>query len=179
MFGMGLPPLVAPAPSSSSGKDGTLLQSPVQESDNEDNELNGERDGGECERFQAKTLECRDCGRNFVFTAEDQRLMAKRGFTQDRSRCTACAQLKKNRFSARPADADGQRGPTKGKGGGKGKGKGKGKSGGKGKGCSGHGSDDAPERLRNLCQPFQLGACKRGSACKFMHVLERFRHMLD
>jgi CxxC-x17-CxxC domain-containing protein len=36
------------------------------------------------------TLQCRDCGRDFVFTAGEQEFFASRGFTNQPSRCPEC-----------------------------------------------------------------------------------------
>ncbi|HMM22373.1 MAG TPA: zinc-ribbon domain containing protein [Selenomonadales bacterium] len=40
--------------------------------------------------FQDKTLICRDCGAEFVFTASEQEFFAEKGFTNNPSRCPAC-----------------------------------------------------------------------------------------
>lgn len=40
--------------------------------------------------FQDKTLTCRECGAEFVFTASEQEFFAEKGFTNDPSRCFAC-----------------------------------------------------------------------------------------
>ncbi|BBB92585.1 MAG TPA: zinc-ribbon domain containing protein [Methylomusa anaerophila] len=40
--------------------------------------------------FQDKTLICRDCGAEFLFTASEQEFYAEKGFTNDPSRCPAC-----------------------------------------------------------------------------------------
>ena len=36
------------------------------------------------------TLQCRDCGRDFVFTAGEQEFYASRGFTNSPTRCPEC-----------------------------------------------------------------------------------------
>ncbi|MEN6567383.1 MAG: zinc-ribbon domain containing protein [Veillonellales bacterium] len=40
--------------------------------------------------FQDKTLTCRDCGAEFVFTASEQKFFVENGFTNEPSRCPAC-----------------------------------------------------------------------------------------
>ncbi|MGD0153989.1 MAG: zinc-ribbon domain containing protein [Thermacetogeniaceae bacterium] len=48
--------------------------------------------------FQDKTLTCRDCGNEFVFSASEQEFFAEREFTNDPSRCPECrASRKQNR----------------------------------------------------------------------------------
>ena len=37
-----------------------------------------------------KTLTCRDCGQNFVFTTGEQEFFASKGFTNEPSRCPEC-----------------------------------------------------------------------------------------
>lgn len=40
--------------------------------------------------FQDKTLTCRDCGMEFVFTASEQEFFAEKGFENAPSRCPSC-----------------------------------------------------------------------------------------
>ena len=40
--------------------------------------------------FQDKTLTCRDCGQNFVFTSGEQDFYATRGLTNEPGRCPDC-----------------------------------------------------------------------------------------
>jgi CxxC-x17-CxxC domain-containing protein len=40
--------------------------------------------------MQDKTLTCRDCGQEFVFTVGEQEFFAQKGFTNEPSRCPAC-----------------------------------------------------------------------------------------
>jgi CxxC-x17-CxxC domain-containing protein len=40
--------------------------------------------------YTDKTLTCRDCGREFPFTAGEQEFYASRGFTNEPSRCPDC-----------------------------------------------------------------------------------------
>ena len=43
-----------------------------------------------------KTLTCRDCGANFVFTESEQNFYAEKGFTNEPQRCPACRAARKN-----------------------------------------------------------------------------------
>lgn len=45
--------------------------------------------------FQDKTLTCRDCGAEFVFTAGEQEFFAEKGFTNEPGRCLPCRQSRK------------------------------------------------------------------------------------
>ncbi|HWQ11859.1 MAG TPA: zinc-ribbon domain containing protein [Roseiflexaceae bacterium] len=45
--------------------------------------------------FANKTLTCRDCGMDFVFTAGEQEFYAQKGFTNEPSRCPSCRQAYK------------------------------------------------------------------------------------
>ena len=40
--------------------------------------------------YADKTLTCRDCGTQFVFTAGEQEFYAQKGFTNEPTRCTSC-----------------------------------------------------------------------------------------
>ena len=40
--------------------------------------------------YTDKTLTCRDCNQEFVFTTGEQEFFASRGFTNEPSRCPAC-----------------------------------------------------------------------------------------
>ena len=52
--------------------------------------------------YRDQNCYCRDCGRLFILTAEQQQQLAAKGFaTVAKSRCAACAKHKKNRFGAR------------------------------------------------------------------------------
>ncbi len=46
---------------------------------------------------QDRTLTCRDCGQEFVFTASEQEFFAQRGFMNDPSRCPECRAARKAR----------------------------------------------------------------------------------
>lgn len=45
--------------------------------------------------FQDKTLKCRDCGKDFVFTAGEQEFYQSKGFTNEPVRCADCRRAKK------------------------------------------------------------------------------------
>ena len=47
--------------------------------------------------FQDKTLTCRDCGAEFVFTAAEQEFYAEKGFTNEPGRCPDCRRARKER----------------------------------------------------------------------------------
>jgi CxxC-x17-CxxC domain-containing protein len=46
--------------------------------------------------YEDKTLVCRDCGNEFVFTAGEQEFYAERGFTNAPKSCRECRMAKKN-----------------------------------------------------------------------------------
>ena len=50
--------------------------------------------------YQDKTLVCRDCGQEFVFTAGEQEFYAEKGFQNEPTRCKACRIARKNARSA-------------------------------------------------------------------------------
>ena len=45
--------------------------------------------------YADKTLTCRDCGMDFVFTAGEQEFYAQKGFTNEPTRCPTCRQARK------------------------------------------------------------------------------------
>lgn len=47
-----------------------------------------------------KTLTCRDCGSQFLFTEGEQEFYARRGFTNEPSRCPDCRAAHKSRRAA-------------------------------------------------------------------------------
>jgi CxxC-x17-CxxC domain-containing protein len=53
--------------------------------------------------FEDRTLACRDCGEQFVFTAGEQSFFASKGLVNDPTRCPPC------RSTAKRARADGVR----------------------------------------------------------------------
>jgi len=46
--------------------------------------------------YEDKTLKCKDCGEEFVFTAGEQEFYAERGFQNEPQRCKACRDARKN-----------------------------------------------------------------------------------
>ena len=50
--------------------------------------------------FEDKTLVCKDCGKEFVWTAGEQEFYAEKGFVNEPQRCKACRDARKN--NARP-----------------------------------------------------------------------------
>lgn len=46
--------------------------------------------------FEDKTLVCKECGNEFVFTAGEQEFYAERGFQNEPQRCKACRDARKN-----------------------------------------------------------------------------------
>lgn len=46
--------------------------------------------------IEDKTLTCRDCGQEFVFTAGEQEFYAEKGFTNEPTRCKDCRNARKN-----------------------------------------------------------------------------------
>lgn len=45
--------------------------------------------------YEDKTLVCKDCGNEFVFTAGEQEFYAERGFQNEPQRCKACRDARK------------------------------------------------------------------------------------
>ncbi|MGE5381266.1 MAG: zinc-ribbon domain containing protein [Methylocystaceae bacterium] len=46
--------------------------------------------------YSDKTLTCKDCGREFVFSASEQEFYAEKGFTNEPGRCPECRAARKN-----------------------------------------------------------------------------------
>lgn len=56
--------------------------------------------------FEDKTLQCRDCGAEFVFSAGEQEFYAEKGFENEPARCPECRAAKRaarrnNEYGAR------------------------------------------------------------------------------
>ncbi len=51
--------------------------------------------------YQDKTLVCKDCGAEFVFTAGEQQFYAEKGFENEPQRCKECRNARKNNAGAR------------------------------------------------------------------------------
>lgn len=56
---------------------------------------------------QDKTLTCRDCGQEFVFSASEQDFYAEKGFQNEPSRCPACRQARKQQTGGRRSNTGG------------------------------------------------------------------------
>lgn len=46
--------------------------------------------------YTDKTLKCKDCGADFIFTAGEQQFYAEKGFENEPQRCKACRDARKN-----------------------------------------------------------------------------------
>ena len=46
--------------------------------------------------YEDKTLVCKDCGEEFVFTAGEQEFYAEKGFQNEPTRCKECRVARKN-----------------------------------------------------------------------------------
>ncbi|MGI6345237.1 MAG: zinc-ribbon domain containing protein [Bacillota bacterium] len=51
--------------------------------------------------YEDKTLVCRDCGKEFVFTAGEQEFYASRGFQNEPGRCPECRAARKAQNTGR------------------------------------------------------------------------------
>lgn len=49
--------------------------------------------------FEDKTLVCKDCSKDFVFTAGEQEFYSTKGFQNEPSRCKECRDSKKAQFN--------------------------------------------------------------------------------
>ena len=64
--------------------------------------------------FEDKTLQCKDCGADFIFTSGEQEFYAEKGFVNEPQRCKACRDAKKSAsrnketFTAVCADCGGE-----------------------------------------------------------------------
>ena len=46
--------------------------------------------------YNDKTMTCKDCGSEFIFTAGEQEFFAEKGFTNEPQRCPSCRAARKN-----------------------------------------------------------------------------------
>ncbi len=51
--------------------------------------------------FSDKTLVCKDCGQEFIFTAGEQEFHAEKGFTNEPQRCKTCRDERKGSRNTR------------------------------------------------------------------------------
>jgi len=100
--------------------------------------------------MEDKTLECRDCSAEFVFTVGEQDFFKDKGFDKKPTRCGECKTVKKARFDEGGGGGGGGRGSFRG-----------GFGGDLGGGCNG---------VRGtVCCALQNGECTRGDGCRFSH----------
>jgi len=51
--------------------------------------------------MQDKTLSCKDCGSEFLFTVQEQEFYAEKGFQNEPARCLSCRRARKQQTSDR------------------------------------------------------------------------------
>lgn len=51
--------------------------------------------------FQDKTIACKDCGQEFIFTASEQEFFAEKGFNNEPQRCKSCRSARKGNNNSR------------------------------------------------------------------------------
>jgi len=49
--------------------------------------------------FQDKTIVCKECGEEFVFTVGEQEFYAEKGFENEPARCKGCRDVRKQRMA--------------------------------------------------------------------------------
>lgn len=54
--------------------------------------------------MEDKTLVCKDCGKEFVFTVGEQEFFKEKGFDNDPVRCPECRRARKNQRNDRNFD---------------------------------------------------------------------------
>lgn len=59
--------------------------------------------------YTDKNLTCQDCGKTFVFSADDQAFHAEKGYQNDPKRCPDCRQSRRNSSSSRGGSSFGGR----------------------------------------------------------------------
>lgn len=55
---------------------------------------------------QDKTLTCRDCGDEFIFSASEQEFYAEKGFTNEPGRCPQCRAARKQNAGGRGGNSN-------------------------------------------------------------------------
>jgi CxxC-x17-CxxC domain-containing protein len=68
--------------------------------------------------FVDKTLTCRDCRMDFVFTAGEQEFYASKGFVNEPTRCPSCRQARKSSSSGGGGSREDRGAPRQAAGGG-------------------------------------------------------------
>jgi len=58
--------------------------------------------------FQDKTLVCKDCGNEFVFTAGEQEFYAEKGFQNEPARCKDCRSSRKSQYNGSSSGSKGR-----------------------------------------------------------------------
>ena len=53
--------------------------------------------------YTDKTINCKDCGAEFTFTAGEQEFYAEKGFKNEPARCKNCRDKKKTERGVKPA----------------------------------------------------------------------------
>lgn len=59
----------------------------------------GNNQGGSFLMFVDKILSCKECGRDFDFTASEQEFYAQKGFTNEPGRCPECRAARKSQMN--------------------------------------------------------------------------------
>lgn len=60
--------------------------------------------------MEDKTLVCKECGSEFVFTVQEQQFYAEKGFQNEPARCLTCRRARKQQMNSRSkADGRGER----------------------------------------------------------------------
>ncbi|GDX62160.1 zinc-binding protein [Candidatus Levyibacteriota bacterium] len=59
--------------------------------------------------FQDQTLNCKDCGNPFTWTASEQEFYQQKGFQNAPVRCPSCRAAKKQRMDSRGGESSGPR----------------------------------------------------------------------
>ena len=103
MFAMALPTAMPSMPDAAMPPIAPRLSAKKRKATGEQESLDTKEAGAAQEdpQFRARSVDCRDCGHPFVFSASEQRRLADLGFQAVQTRCADCKQYKKNRFSAR------------------------------------------------------------------------------
>lgn len=60
--------------------------------------------------YNDKTLTCKDCGKEFVFSSSEQEFYAQKGFTNEPLRCPDCRSARKNQVRGNKSNRGNGRG---------------------------------------------------------------------
>ena len=63
--------------------------------------------------YEDRSLQCRECGGEFVFTAGEQEFYASKGLVNEPGRCLPCRQARKARLAAGPMGEPGAPRPVR------------------------------------------------------------------